>query len=113
MSYYHSTGEHLDYTPNVDVPGGSIRQVAGKAGIANVDLPANEVGALCIRGTVKVISDGTNAFSDGEVVGYDESADRAVVAGGGDYNIGVSVGAVAATNGLEVTVLLNGQDNVV
>lgn len=104
MSYYHSSGEHLDYTPSADVPAGSIRQVAGVAGIANVALPADEVGALAIRGTVRVPNSGIT-FADGVVVGYDEAADEAVAAGTGDYDIGTSVGDVGTTD--EVTVLLN------
>lgn len=104
MSSFHSSGEHLDYTPTEDTAAGSIRQVAGVAGIANVDLPADEVGALAIRGTVKVPNSGV-AFIDGAIVGYDEAADEAVAAGGGDYDIGTSVGAAGTTD--EVVVLLN------
>lgn len=112
MSRFYQDGQHLDYTPDADVPGGAIRQIAGLAGIANVDIPADVTGALCVEGVVIVISDGTAAFAEGATVGYDESADRAVAAGAGDYDIGIALYAVAATDGLEVKVALNKQDAI-
>lgn len=105
MSYYHSSGEHLDYTPNADVTAGAIRRVGGQAGVANVDIPADTTGALAVRGTVKVPNSGI-AFADGALVGYDEATDTAVATTTGDYDIGRAVGAHGAGDA-EVVVLLN------
>lgn len=110
MNSYHSEGFHLDYTPEEDVPGGSIRQIAGQAGIANCDLEAGEVGALCVVGTVRV-DKGAVEFLDGVTVGYDTATEQAVAAGTGDFDIGKAVGDWAA-GASQVIVLLNAEGTI-
>ena len=104
MNHYHSDGKHLDYTPGSDVAAGTLVQVGGQAGIVDNDIQAGVLGAVTVRGTVKLDNSGV-VFADGAVVGYDEAGNNAVAAAGGDFDCGKCVGGAAASE--QVVVLLN------
>lgn len=105
MNHYHSDGKHLDYTPGSDISAGTLVQVGGQAGIVDNDIAANTLGAVTVRGTVKLDNSGV-IFADGATVGYDASGNNAVAGGGGDFDCGTCVGGATASE--QVVVLLNG-----
>jgi predicted RecA/RadA family phage recombinase len=106
-AYYHSTGTHLDYTPVSAVSAGTLVTVANTTGIVNNDIAANELGAVCIRGTVRIDKASATVFAAGDAVNYNESTKLAVTTAIGAGVIAGGRAVTAAPSGtLEVVVLL-------
>ena len=106
---YHQRGEHLDFTAVGDEVAGDLMQIGGGIGIVDPkpDGTAYEAGDLAsatVVGIVELDNSGV-AFSDGDVVGYDATDKDAVVAAGGDFDVGTSVGDVGSSG--KVLVWLN------
>lgn len=95
----YQAGVQLDYTPTVDVAAGTIVNLGeGLVGVANVDIAANQLGALSIGGVYKVPKVGATTFAAGALAEFDVSADTILVAedAAGDFTLGRVVYAVAA-----------------
>lgn len=95
---YRQEAAAIDYTPSgADVAAGEIIQVGGLVGVANKEIPDGELGALQIEGAfdVEKASGGGVTFAAGATVGWDDTANTAVVGGTGDFDIGTAVVAAA------------------
>lgn len=111
MSRFHKDGNEINFVAaGTEVIGGLI-QIAGTVGIVNPthDGANPSAGDDCvarIKGIVEVPNSGI-APADGTAIGYDQSADEAVAAAGGDFDIGHAVGA-HTVNDAFIKVLLPG-----
>jgi len=110
MARYVQQGDKLDVLFGAQTATGALVEVAGKVGIVDPKsdgslYEAGELGSATIVGVVELVNSGV-VFADGATVGYDASADEAVVAAGGDFDAGTCVGGAAAS--APVRVLLNG-----
>lgn len=72
-TYLHGDQLRLDYTPSADVAAGSVVIVGDFVCIANLDIKANELGALSVSGVYKVPKNtgGGSAVSAGQKLYYD------------------------------------------
>lgn len=113
MSRFVQDGNEIEFTAaGAHVPG-TLVQVAGKVGILNpkadgTAIVSGDLVSARIKGVV-AIPYGSGTFTDGEAVGYDQSADTAVesASGDSDFDAGTCVGG-AGSGDSEVLVLLNG-----
>ena len=105
---FHSAGTHLDYTPSADTLAGTLVVIGGTTGIVNTDIPANTLGAACIRGTILLAKASATVFADGAVVNYDQATGLATAAAlaAGIISAGHAVGATGANGSTQVVVLL-------
>lgn len=97
--------EVLHWTADAAYTAGTlIQHDTGKIGVVVNDVESGAECALEIGVQVEVDNSGV-IFAAGATVGYDQSADNAVAAAGGDFDIGKAVNAATATE--KVLVLLN------
>lgn len=82
--------EMIDYTPGSEVAAGTIVPVGGLIGVALRKIEANRLGALCISGQFDVDT-ALSGTAAGTKVDLDATAQTAVVDGGGDAALGVTV----------------------
>ena len=87
-------GFSIDYTPTANVAAGEIVALGNLVGIAQVDIPANTLGALAVFGVFDVRK-GASAFAGGDAVYYDSSTKKATTEG--DIYLGRAVQAASAT----------------
>lgn len=102
MSNYREDDKHVTFTAAGTLVAGALIEIAGAVGIVDAkpdgtSWAAGELASATIRGQVDVPNSGI-IFAAGATVGYDESADEAVVAAGGDFDCGVAVIAAAAAD---------------
>lgn len=98
MKNFVKEGKMMPYTPSgEDVESGHIRQVGTIIGVATGKILDGVQGELQIVGVVEVPNPDSVAINQGAAVGYDESANKIVAAGGGDYNIGTAHEAIPAS----------------
>jgi len=109
MNEYSDHGVFADYTAGgTDVePGDLVDGVGIGVGVADVLIPAGELGALRVAGVYKIDNPDDTAFAHGATVGWDATAKKAVVAGAGDYDIG-TVYSVYVAGTLQVQTAING-----
>jgi predicted RecA/RadA family phage recombinase len=106
---FHSEATHLDYTPTVLTPAGTIVLVGGKQGIVANEIEANTLGAVTIKGTVRLDKLSGTVFADGAAVNFDNSTGLAVTTavGGTIFAAGKCVGASGASGSVSVIAVLN------
>ena len=63
-----------DYTPGSAVVAGTPKEVGNRAGFTNVDLAANELGALQTAGLVKVVQK-AETWAKGDDIWWDDDGD--------------------------------------
>ena len=108
---HHGTTLALEYTPGADVDAGTVIQLGSNlTGVAPEALLANRLGALEAEGIFKVKKEvgGGVVFAAGDQVEWEDTAKEAVIAAGGDWDMGVAVFA-ALDNDDFVLVWLNKQ----
>jgi len=95
----------INWVADADYTAGTlIEHASGKVGVIVNDVLSGETCTLELNVTVEIDNSGV-IFADGATVGYDQSADNAVVAAGGDFDCGKAVQAATATQ--KVLVMLN------
>ena len=109
MNSFKQQGVFADYTAVLaDVePGEIVDGVGIGVGIADNLIPNGELGALRVAGVYNIDNPDDTAFAHGATVGWDATAEKAVGAGTGDYDIG-TVYAVYVAGTLSVAVAING-----
>lgn len=71
--------EAIDYTPSSAVSAGDVVVLGNIVGVAKLDIPANQLGAVALTGAFEVAKD-SNAISQGAVVYWNTSALQAQAA---------------------------------
>jgi len=97
---YRQNGGQQDYTPSSAATAGQVLQLNdGRAAVVKTDLAASAKGAVYTAGIFDVLSASSTAFSVGDRVYWDYSADLAITeaeAIGEDFYIGTAVVAKVA-----------------
>ena len=109
MNSFFQSGVFADYTAVLaDVaPGEIVDGVGIGVGIADNLIANGTLGALRVAGVYKIDNPDDTALANGATVGWDATAEKAVVAGAGDYDIG-TVYSVYVAGELFVQVAING-----
>jgi len=103
---YVQAGRSIDYTPTAAVAAGDIVVLGSRAGIAKLDIAANELGALALDGVFDVVKADATVFADKSRVFWDVSDSVAVAAPTSDtVYLGQAI-AAAASGETTVRVLL-------
>lgn len=110
MAMYKTDGKHVDLTVAAQTKAGTLVQIGSRIGIVDPhpegrDWQAGEDGVATVRGTVEIDNSGV-AFAYGATVGYDQTNDQAVVAAGGDFDVGPCVNQGGAGTTDKVRVLI-------
>ncbi|HOD83748.1 MAG TPA: DUF2190 family protein [Phycisphaerae bacterium] len=108
-------GNSIDYTPGADVTAGDVIVQGSLIGVAKVDIPANKLGALAVRGVFDVVKAneqqalGAALYWDADGNPYNGTAGTgcATTTSGGNTFIGFAQAAAGATDET-VRVLWNG-----
>jgi len=103
-------GNLIDYTPGAAVAAGDVVVQGDLVGVANIDIPANTLGALAVVGVFdlpKASGVGT-AIAVGSIVYWDATAQQATTSSGAGANkeLGKTV-AAAGDNDATVRVRLS------
>jgi len=94
-----NSGDRIDYTPSSAVASGDVIVESTLVGIALVDIPANELGALSVEGVFDVACLGTDVVAIGDVLYWDAGNTEATLTASTHNVIGVATSASA--NGVE------------
>lgn len=101
---YVQQGDSIDYTPTSAVAAGTVVVLGKLVGIAKLDIPANTLGALALRGVFAVAKADATAFAMGDNVYFDTATGLAVTDTSKTY-LGKAVkAAVGAADTGDVTV---------
>ena len=88
-------GDLIDYTPAAAVSAGDVVVQGELVGVANIDIPANTLGALAVTGVIDFpkASGAAVTFAAGDLVYWDDTNDLAVAtaAAGANKQIGKAV----------------------
>lgn len=81
-------GDLIDYTPASAVSAGDVVVQGELVGVANIDIPANTLGALAVTGVIDFpkASGGGVTFSAGDFAYWDDTNDLAVATDGAGAN---------------------------
>lgn len=101
---YVQKGECIDYTPEADVAAGDVVFIGPVAGIAKLDIKANELGALAITGVYE-FAKATGAITAGASLYWDGENGEATATPNA-YYLGIAV-ASAGSSATTVCVLIN------
>lgn len=102
---YVQRGESIDYTPTANIAAGDIVIIGGIVGVAKLDIPANELGAIAVTGVYDMVK-ATGAITAGATVYWDASAKNVTTTESENTAIGKAVAAAESTDTI-VRVLLN------
>lgn len=110
MARYLQDSRHVNIQPVAQTAAGALVQIGSTVGIVDskpdgTPWESGELGSISIRCIAEVDNSGV-VFAYGATVGYDETADEAVAAAGGDFDAGVCVNPGGATATDKVQVLL-------
>jgi len=109
-SQAYARGDRIDYTPGSAVAAGEVVHVGnGLVGIANTAISASTLGSLQVEGIAyfRKEAGGGVTFAVGENPGWDETNNRAVAPGSGEFALNGKVIATAADADDYVLVKLN------
>jgi predicted RecA/RadA family phage recombinase len=103
-AYRHGEQLKVDHTPAATIAAGTIMLNGTTPAVANLDMAPNTdgrttydgKGALSVTGVYDVQNPDDTAFAAGAVVGWDDTAKKAVGATLGDFDIGVAAEAYVA-----------------
>ena len=99
---YVQKGNLIDYTPTSAVAAGDVVILGTLCGIANLDIPANTLGALALTGVFEIVK-ATGAITVGAKVYWDNSAKNVTTTASSNTAIGV---AFAEAGSSDATVLV-------
>lgn len=85
----------LPHTPGSAVTAGDVVVVGDVTGIAHVDIPANQLGALSMVGGTYIVT-GDAAISAGKKVYWNDSANKVTETASGNKAIGTTLTACSA-----------------
>lgn len=91
----------LDHTPGGAIVAGEVVRLGGNlAGVAPEAIAANRKGAVETEGIFTFAKDDTAGpvFAVGDQVEWDDTGNLAVIAAGGDFDIGICTKAATATD---------------
>jgi len=116
----YQAGDFLDYTPAAVKVAGEMVQVGGQAGMCATVIAASTLGALQVKGVIKVRAAAVTG-GDGDIVGWDEDGDpyggtagtgaATTILADADFLLGSLRKALTATDG-EAIVSLNDYGHV-
>lgn len=93
-----NSGDYIDYTPGSAVSAGDVVVLSEVVGIADADIPANELGALSLEGNYEVACLGTDVVSIGDKLYWDAGAGEATLTASTHKVIGYAT--TASANGV-------------
>lgn len=99
-------GDAVDFTPDTDVPAGSVVVQGELVGITKHDIKAGRLGAICVEGVFDIDKDPATLITAGARVYWDATNNQAVTAATGNKLLGKAVLA-AAVNTTAVRVRLS------
>lgn len=102
---YVQRGESIDYTPTANIAAGDVVIIGEIVGIAKLDIPANELGAIAVTGVYDMVK-ATGEISAGATVYWDATAKNVTTTASENTAIGKAV-AAAESSATIVRVLLN------
>lgn len=102
---YVQSADTVDYTPTSAVAAGSVVIQSGLVGVANLDIPANTLGALAVSGQFD-LKKTTVAIDAGAKVYWNTTSGYATNVASGNTYIGITAENVTSA-GATVRVLLN------
>jgi predicted RecA/RadA family phage recombinase len=101
-------GQTIDYTPTADIAAGEVVVQGDLVGVARLDIPAGNRGALAVEGVfdfAKATGTGT-AIAVGAIVYWNDAANQATTSATGNKQLGKCVQA-AGNNDATVRVRLS------
>ena len=90
-------GNTVDYTPSSAVSSGDVVVQGDLVGVANLDIPADTLGALTVAGVFDV-DKGSTVFTAGQAVYWDATAEQASPDGSVGKLMGTAILAAASTD---------------
>lgn len=84
-------GDAVDFTPDADLPAGSVVVQGELVGITKHDSKANSLGAICVEGVFDVDKDPTASISAGARVYWDATNNQAVTVATGNKLLGKAI----------------------
>ena len=102
---YVQRGESIDYTPSANVAAGDVVIIGEIVGIAKLDIPANELGAIAVTGVFDMVK-ASGEITAGATVYWDASAKNVTTTASENTAIGKAVAAAESAD-VTVRVLLN------
>ncbi|TWU19857.1 DUF2190 family protein [Allorhodopirellula heiligendammensis] len=84
-------GAAVDYTPDADLPAGSVVVQGELVGITKHDIKANVLGAISVEGVFDVAKDPAISVSAGAKVYWDATAGQSVTTATGNKLLGKAV----------------------
>lgn len=110
-AYLTQDGNSLNYTPAAAITGGEVIQLAdGRAAVAPLDIAANALGSVAVRGVFTVDKTTSMVILDGGRVYWDHSANKAHYkkVNDRDFYLGRAVGdAASAATTMKVALNVN------
>lgn len=88
---YVQQGDTVDFTPETDLPAGSVVVQGDLVGITKHDILANRLGSICVEGVFDFNKDLTQAISAGARVYWDATNNQVVTIATGNKLLGKCV----------------------
>ncbi|HMN97422.1 MAG TPA: DUF2190 family protein [Phycisphaerales bacterium] len=106
MNFSLAPGDRVDYTPNTAIAAGTIVVFGAGVGLADQDIPANQLGALSVRGLKRLVKATGSAITGGAKLYWDAINERVTTTVGSNAYVGIAVPAGAASADTTVLVLM-------
>jgi len=81
MAKYIHESRIWDYTPGSDTAAGTVVVLGSNIGVTNIDIKANKLGAIAVRGSFEFPTDGATPFAVGDQVQWNGTQMIAATAG--------------------------------
>lgn len=103
---YIQKGNNIVYTAGADIAYGDVVPLTGGVGVAAEDIANGTAGTIAIDGVFEMTAINTAAFTAGQQLFWDDSANKMTNVGAGNTPAGMCVAAKAET-GTTALVLIN------
>lgn len=97
QAVYLQSGDVIDYTAAANIAVGDVVPLGSRVGVAVTDIANGATGAVSIDGVYEMPAVNNAAFSVGDVVFWDDSANKLTLTGAGNTVAGIVVAAKAET----------------
>ncbi len=91
-------GDTIDFTPGADVAAGEVVVQGDLIGVARTALPANQPGALSVRGVYDLAKNTGVAYTAGQILYWDDTNNVVTATASGNKQIGKAVRAATTTD---------------
>ncbi len=91
-------GCSIDYTPGSDVAAGDVVVQGDLIGVAKRPITANELGALAVDGVFDFAKNTGVAYTVGQILYWDDTADKVTTTSAGNKQIGKVARAAASAD---------------